>query len=524
MSQPPINEATPLGPEMIRRDGRALASNTGYAALGQIVAIVAGLCCTILTIRLITKNAYGQFGLFFMLLELVSHLFSWPNDGLVQFGRDELARMDTLRKTFWARMILFIASAIVGAVLLGIWRGPLQNYIALDYPVHILLFFYVVLNGFVLLSQSVFQTASQYKAYAVTRSAVKVFNLLLILSLCMSASKATAGRILELHIVSFSMVSLLCLYLLPWKILLPVRINAPILRGICSYSWPLLPAGLSAFVVNWVDMAVIKQHCNLERLGEYTAAYQPVTILIILSMAMLAALLPLLVSLVRESRHDDVRWVARSFVPQCAWVVAACGAILIIGAEAIPIVLGADYAPAVRPCQILMSGMGFFFIGALMAVIAKAMGHVKWVFIVGLLTAITNGVLDILFVPMLGIEGAALATMAAFLVNMLAYIPLLLMGRVKSDARRHPISLLLWACIPSFALCALAYFCDDWPQRLCGAIAIFIMAGYGGRALGVFDRSTVARIGKICLPKTLQRILAFFYTAWGRDDESEEED
>ena len=65
---------------------------------------------------------------------------------------------------------------------------------------------------------------------------------------------------------------------------------------------------MSAFVVNWVGLVVIKAFCAKEALGCYAVAYQAVTVLTALQVAAVSAVLPLLVSLAVERRRDELAW------------------------------------------------------------------------------------------------------------------------------------------------------------------------------------------------------------------------
>jgi O-antigen/teichoic acid export membrane protein len=281
------------------------------------------------------------------------------------------------------------------------------------------------------------------------------------------------------------------------------------------YAWPLLPAGLSSLVVNWVDLVAIKAWRPAESVGHYAAAYQPVMILILLSNAFLAAALPLLVSLVRAKRYDEIRWTAARLAPQVAWGSAAAGASLFLAAEAIPLVLGKDYVAAIRPCQVLLAGMMFYFIGAFLLHMAKALDRVKSVFAVGLIMAAVNALLDVLLVPHVGIVGAAYATAGAFAVALLVVLGVVFRDRRVVGNLRRPLGRILLAGAPALGLILVAVTCDAAGARLLLGGLILLLSALAARLLGVFTPDTLVRLRKMHLPPWLQATATLFYGILG---------
>ena len=512
------------GSELIARDSRALFGSTGLAVAGQAVAIVVGLACTIVTIRLLDLAAYGRFALFFMFLEIISHLLAWPNLGLVRFGREEMgaarasqSSIGRLAETFWARMVLFLVSVLAAAGLLWALRQPLENYLKLEFAIHILLLLYVALNGFVLLARSVFQTVTQFRAYALALASVKILNLALIVTVFILLRRPVGpGRIIALHIVSFGVVCLICLFLLPWKSLLPVRVKLPAIGRMASYSWPLLPAGLSALVVNWVDFALIKHYALEASVGLYAAAYQPVTVLIALKVALISAVIPLLVSLATEKRSETLTWYLDDALGQIAWALGLGSVLLAIGAEAIPLLLGQKYLPSIVPCQVLMAGAAFFIFTSFQSALAKALDRVRAVFAVGLLTALLNTLFDLALVPRFGIRGAGIATTAAFILSGLFYFPILNSERSlrgSSPLRRYGAILGLAA---PFIMAGVALMADTRIMRVGCGLGIVAVWGVMARMTGVFRTSTLEKWRSVHMPNWARRAIGTFYAVLGR--------
>lgn len=507
MTDHPPQTKPSAGAELIAKDSRDIFGNTGRATTGQAIALAAGLVTTIITIRLLQRADYGRFALFFMLLEIISHFISWPNLGIVRFGREEMAHSGRAAQTFWARMLLYAAGALAAAVILWTFRKPAGEYLHLEYPLHALLFLYVTLNGFVLLARSMFQTTSQFRAYAFTAAGVKICNLALILTLFLFLRLPVGpGRIIAVHIASFALVCMLCVFLLPWKLLLPIRTDLRAIRRIAAYSWPLLPAGLCAFVVNWVDLAVIRHFGKDWEVGVYAAAYQPVTILIALHVAVLGVITPLLVSLVITKRKNTLVWYLREALPQLGWLLGLGALVLALSAEFIPLVLGAAYRPAIVPCQVLIAGAAFFTFAGFQSSLVTAFDRTRAVFIVGLLTATLNVLFDLALVPRFGILGAAVGTTAAFILSGLLYFPILNTA-LPASPRRY---LALAGLTPALLMAGIIPALPSRHLRIALCILLIGASISAARLILPRPRATLDKLDAAHLPNPARKAIRIF--------------
>ena len=502
MTDQPQQTETPAGAELIARDSRAFFGSAGRAMTGEAIALAAGLASTVITIRLLERAAYGRLALFFMFLEVVSHFVGWPNTGLVRFGREEMSRTGRPMQAFWARMALYAVSLLAaGAILWGL-RRPAGSYLPLEYPIHVLLFLYVALNGFALLARSLFQTTTQFRAYAFVVASVKVLNLALILTLfVMLRLPVGPGRIIAVHIASFACICLVCIFLLPWKLLLPPRIRLAPVRRMAAYSWPLLPAGLCAFVVNWVDLTVIRHFGQDWQVGVYAAAYQPVVVLIALHVAALGVVTPLLVSLVVAQRNRTLAWYMGEGLVHLGWVLGLGALALAVASEFIPLVLGAGYRQAVMPCQVLMAGVAFFVFTGFQSSLAKALDRTRAVFLVGLLAAVLNVLFDLALVPRYGILGAAVATSAAFILSGLFYFPILNTAIPLSPRRYLALAGLAPALLMAVGMAAL----DQLYLRVALCVALAGLSVSAARVLLPCPQDTLDKLETVRLPESARK-------------------
>ncbi|GEM_PF-2430312 len=512
---------SPRGAELIAQDRSRLLGSVSLALFGQGAAFAFGLLCMVLTVRLLGPENYGRLAMFFLILAVLSQLLvSWPNMGLVRFGREELAERGAAAASFWARAVIFLATLLLAAGLLWIFRGPLERYLGLGFAPHFLLLAYLALNEAIALCRALFQTVSRFRSYALSNSLVRLFILtgltLLYLLLSRSGKPAGAAVVLEVHVAALTAVTLVCLTLLPWSRLKPPGLNTAQARRMLSYSWPLMLGGLSVLVVDWVDLAVIKHFRSGAEVGLYAVAYQPVTVLSQLRVAVIAALLPLLISMGIEKRHESLTWFLDDAAPQAAWGIGLCCTVAAGLAELIPPVLGEKFAPSIVPAQVLMAGVAFSMFGAIQTAVAQAFDKLRAAAAVLIALALFNTAGDLLLVPVIGILGAAIATTAAFAISGLLYFPVLnAIEPLRSGAsgRRY---LALAGLLPALLFAILAVLLNNPAQRLIACAAVLLVALLAAKWIGVFKRATMDRMERVQMPGWAREGLRKFYAILGR--------
>ncbi len=518
MNQGPSETESRLSSELIERDRRHLADHVGLSVMGQCAAFVAGLGCMVLTTRLLGPAGYGRLELFFMFVAVLSQVVvGWANLGLVRFGREEFGRRRSLAESFGARIVLLAASlGAAGALLFGL-KGLLDSYLGLSFAPHLLLLAYVALNESFVMIGRVFQIIGNFRAYAASAFGLQALKFVFVLLVFVILGwQASIAGVIGVQLVAIAVVLGVCSLVLPSRGLLPFRPRPAALRRLFRYSWPLMLGGLSVLVVDWVDLSVIRHFRSVEEVGWYAVSYRPVIIVTHLRIAFIGAVLPLVVSLAVERRHDSLNWFLDEALPQVAWVM---GALCIVGAgamEAIPLVLGGDYRPSVVPCQVLMAGMGFSVIAALLAALLRAMDRVRPTVVVGMVLAALNLLLDLALVPRLGIIGAAAATTISFAVAGILCFPIVnAVQHLRGSAPGRRYATLFGLAGPLvFAGCAVSLPRTSW--RLAACAAILAGSALSARAIGVFRASTLEKLEDLAMPVFVRTLTRWFYRTIGR--------
>lgn len=513
-----MSHSTPPTEALSDRDQRGIFGSVGFTVAGQGAAFAAGFLCMILTTRLLGPEGYGALAVFFMALECGALLVSWPNLGLVRFGREELAKEGTFGRAFAARMALFAGCVVVAAALAIGFRRPLGGYLGIETGApELMLLAYLIVNELIFALRAAFQTAGAFRAYGAVSAGVRVLNLVFIaLVFVLLAKRATVGGIVAAQLASLGVVLAAALIWLPWRSMRGSVVEGAAMARTARYSWPLIFWSLASFVVNWTGLVMVKRYCPQAEVGWYAVAWQAVTVLTALQVAAVSAVTPLLMSLAVEKRYDRLTAYVEDALPQIAWGIALACVALGAAAEAIPLLLGPKYAPTVVPTQVLMAGFAFSAFASFQEALAKALDRVKATAAVMAVLAVLNVALSLALTPRMGAVGAAVAATAAFTLSALLYAPIVESFRALHSCGSPQRCVAYSGLLAPVFLAMAALTLPTALMRLTAAAVILMVWLALARGMRVFRADTMERLRDVRMPEAARRTLALFYAYMGR--------
>lgn len=196
------------------------------------------------------------------------------------------------------------------------------------------------------------------------------------------------------------------------------RVDWSRLGVMLRFALPLAVSGLVMFAGRNSDRYMIKELMSLEDVGMYGVAGRLAALASIFLAGFQSALLPLVTTFSKEARTpEDLARILRYFL------ACALPAVLVLAAysrEIMLLIAGQRYAAAhslipLLAAGILLSGMYVFAPGLWLA---RRTGWMLWI---NLVTAALAIGLNLAFIPLWGILGAALATLTAGLANFLGF-------------------------------------------------------------------------------------------------------
>ena len=265
------------------------------------------------------------------------------------------------------------------------------------------------------------------------------------------------------------------------KITAPEEINKntkkKVLSELIVYSWPIIFLGAITTLFYWIDSIVIGHFKGTAEVGFYNVVFTIVTLFGIAPELFMQLFFPIIVEhfsknnlvTIREISKQVSKWIFIINVPLLLLMLLFPGAI-------INILFGADYLSGKNALIILAVGN---FIGSLTIPLCNNLlsmkGKSKWILTNLIVASIFNLILNLIFVPKYGMEGAAIITAATWILLSLAlllevrhlfsYVPL----------RKKMIRVFFVSLIPSIFLIALSGTITKNLVSLIVAVSFFLI-------------------------------------------------
>ncbi len=190
-------------------------------------------------------------------------------------------------------------------------------------------------------------------------------------------------------------------------------------REMLSFSIPLVPSSISVLAANYVDRIAIKSFMTLADVGIYGVGFRFASVVNLLMVGFYSALTPLVYQNYRDtSTPGNLERIFRYFL---AGTLPLIVAISLFSREIVGLFAAPEYGAAwlVIPILAAASVLSRMYIFAPGLDIAKKTGVIASI---NIIAALVNIVLNIAMIPVLGLAGSALATLAGFSVMFAAYL------------------------------------------------------------------------------------------------------
>lgn len=377
-------------------------------ALGNIGSKIILFLLVPLYTTYMTTQEYGTSDLFFTIAELILPFVTLTiYDTVFRFGlsKDEKPA-DVLLISF---IVLIVGS---GITLLG---TPLFSFYGAIAPWRWYLSCYLILYGFELTTANYIKVKNKnawYSVISITMTALMaVLNILLIAKFRMGVQGYLIARIISIFvcfvfalIVSDSFTDLRT-----------ARFNKPLFKEMILFSMPMIFSSISYWVVHSSDKVMLEYMMDATALGLYTVAAKiPSLINVMINIFSQAWG----ISSVKEYENTNDTSFYSSVLSVYSFICfGVCIAFVAITKPFMSIYVGKDFQGSWRFVPILMVAAAFaaitYYYGTLYSTLKRSMRNMTTT----VMAAVINIVVNYFGILYLGIYGAALGTLAAYLIT-----------------------------------------------------------------------------------------------------------
>jgi len=397
--------------------------NTGFQILGKVVTVGLSLVTTAVLTRKLGSSAYGNY----LLITSVWLLL----DAVADFGSRVIgvreAAIETGEKKNWVYIQIAwfrLMAALVGLIIgLGIiWWWPGFDGIEIEALVALLMIGLTSIAGSL---EIIFQTEMKMGRkvwmdilfpllFTVVLLTTEEINLLWVCSMYLMARVVSLG-------IGFGLVG---------KIVGKIKLYQPNIKYLGKFIKLTWPMGLYMILFSGydraVDSALIKGLIGAGDLTFYGLAYKIYGNLVQPAYFLVNSVFPLMSR--KNGDKKSLFWQTAGLMLMGAVVVG----VVTYGLAPwmIKVLGGEGYEPAIRVLRILILAMVASYMGHLVGFTLIARGGQKQMLMIGILSLVINIVGNLIFIPRLGINGAAWVTVATETVA-----SLLMIGFLKRDLR-----------------------------------------------------------------------------------------
>ena len=386
----------------------------GCIGIANILCSFSGIIMIPIFTKILGVYSYGLWVQVFVTIGLVKPLVEIGLlHAMLRFLAGETDR-NKIREGFYSILLVIVCAGILVLGLLIIISEPLANLV-FDGNRSI-----VILTAFCIPAWYAFQICKQF--FVASRQ-MKKYAIITI-----ADTYGQVGIISILILAGYGLYTLVISYLI-WIILLVLIVLVIIIKSIgvsvpkfteikkyLHYGVPIIPGSLSGWVVHSSDRYMIGYFLGPLSVGYYTPAYALGSFILGLTTVIGFILAPTLIERYERNKIEEVKTYLRYTMKYFSAIAIPFifGAsllskqiLIILSTEAIA--TSAYLVVPVVAVGSVMLGFGTFFSQIIM--LTK---KTKIFGIVGTLTAITNFSLNLLFIPRIGILGAAITTCIAF--------------------------------------------------------------------------------------------------------------
>lgn len=382
--------------------------NTGWLVAGQIAAKSIGL---VYLLYLARRLSLADFGWYTAALAYMAMVIP-----VVEFGLDRVILRDGSREP--GKLGVLIGNVLVGRSLLAAITAISLSVLVrwLDYPAVMDRLLLLVAIGLLprmvaLTLEAGFQAQERMWVSALSLLVTSVLAPLVGLPLfwrgygingiMTGIVAAQAGSALVVLSLSYRQGWLKYLSQVSW----------PTIRGLVGQAWPFAVLGGLSLITFRVDTVLLSKLVSAQNLGLYNAAYKLVEVGVLVPAMLSIALFPQFARLMLPSRQRLAGIYLR--VVTVSGLLAAAGALIVTmtAGSMVKILFGQSYLPAVPAMIILSWALVLIFINAPPAPLIQSSEYLVNYLPVAIGLLLINICLNIWWIPKMGIQGAAWATL-----------------------------------------------------------------------------------------------------------------
>lgn len=389
--------------------------------------------------RHLGSEGYGGIIAIIAASQVAQILVNWTSVAVVRFGVDEFIETEKIARTFWLIFLVLAANLTIVAALSFFWFPPLADWLKLRPESFWLVMTHFTVTALWIHVQMSLQGAKKPRVQGFLQMIERLMIFAGLFALT-AAAWLTPSWAMICYIAAPAAAMIFGIFQLRKYIWSRFSVDRAFVKKFFTYSLPLLPFSLVGyFSGSYVDAIFLSKFLSTSDLGVYSVATQINGIALQLPTLANSLLIPLLISLEKETQRHRTKRFFNDVLPTAVLVWGLlCAVAAFSSFFLVPHVFGTEFAASVIPLWILLTAS---CVGLPVLIGYSALSHTLSATymsaISAILASIANLVLNFLLIPRYGMIGCAWATLISYFVSASTFALLLRKLKVLSLSWIH---------------------------------------------------------------------------------------
>ena len=380
--------------------------NTGWLFFERIIGMAVSFFVGVYVARYLGPANFGLFSYAASFVGLFTVIATLGLDNIVvrELVKDEKRRDELLGTTFVLK--------IIGSILMLIIILITVRFTNNDNFTNLLIF--------IIAAGTIFQSFNVINCYF----QAKVLSKYMVYAQLFSTILCSVIKLLLIHfnmgLIYFAMVTLLqsiilvsgfiVMYMKQKLNLVNWRLKFDLAKRLLNDSLPLMLSGIAISIYMKIDQVMIKNMLDAKAVGNYAVAVKLTEVWYFIPVLINSSLFP---AIINAKKIDEKLYYGRLQKLYDLMVWSAIGIslpVMLLSNNIIKLLFGIQYQEAAGVLRIYVWACVFVFLGVVTSKYLIAENYTKILFLITFMGAIINTILNIILIPKLGINGAAIAT------------------------------------------------------------------------------------------------------------------
>jgi O-antigen/teichoic acid export membrane protein len=416
--------------------------------VGLLISKVFTYIYRLIIARGMGPETYGIFSLCFAIISVVSALaiFGLPN-AIERYVPYHINDKPKVKGIILFALQVGCISSIIAVVLLYLLSGtlaqlfkneailePLKVFTFSIFPLFVITIYNSISKAFKKIEYQVYAYNIIYSIVNVSAAAIAIIFSFGIMGLAYGFLAATIAAAIALFILIERTKFTL------FDKIIPTFIR----KEIASFSWPLVLVGMFGLIIGYTDTILLGYFMNETFVGLYNSAIPTANLLLVVPLSVISMLVPTTAELLSREKLNDVK---HSYLITTEWIFLVNFPLFLIfllfPQQILEVLFGSAYSTAGLSLTVLSLGFFIYSIAQPALKMMELTNKTKFLAVITASAAVLNVALNIILIPIFGINGAAIASAVSFIglfvitffkVNVIEKYPLFSSNFIKAGA------------------------------------------------------------------------------------------